>query len=155
MIKALYPIFLAIFIALFVGLGIAAFYPAPKQPEFMNSFYGPKGMNETVTEAEKAEITQNEQQFKEYQNQEKTYSRNVSIIAIVVSLLLLVFSLTLLARIDLISDGSLLGGILVLLYGIVRGFVSESDKFRFLIVSIGLIVALVVGYFKFMRRKEA
>ena len=54
----------------------------------------------------------------------------------------------------MIADGILLGGVFVTAYGIIRGLMSDSSEFRFLIITIGLIVALVLGYIKFIRPKK-
>jgi len=67
----------------------------------------------------------------------------------------LVLSLTVLHKIEILTDGFLLGGLLTLLYAIVRGFGSDDNKFRFLMVTVGLIVALILGYIKFIRPKAA
>jgi len=64
---------------------------------------------------------------------------------------ILLVSLTIIRNLAYIADGVLLGGVLTLLYSIVRGFGSEDEKFRFIVVSIGLITALALGYIKFLR----
>jgi hypothetical protein len=47
-----------------------------------------------------------------------------------------------------------MGGVFTLLYGIVRGFMSENDKYRFLVVTIGLIIAIVLGYIRFIKPEK-
>ena len=84
----------------------------------------------------------------------KLYSRNVSIISISAAILILIVSLTLLSKIRMIADGILLGGVFTTVYSIIRGVMSEDTKFRFLIVTIGLLIALVLGYIKFIKPKE-
>ena len=84
----------------------------------------------------------------------KPYNRNVSIVSLVASIIILVLSLTLLAKIKMIADGILLGGVFVTAYGIIRGLMSEDSQFRFIIVTIGLIIALVLGYIKFIRPRK-
>jgi hypothetical protein len=54
----------------------------------------------------------------------------------------------------MIADGILLGGVFTTIYGIIRGLMSEDTKFRFIIVTVGLIIALVLGYIKFIKNKE-
>jgi len=153
-IKFIYTLFLALIIAFFVGLGIDAFYEGPKAPEY------PSALNidiksDCLETAEHRALRENfDQEQKEYMEAEKIYSRNVSIISLVAAILILILSLTLLSKIKMIADGILLGGVFTTIYSIGRGLMSDSSQFRFLIVTIGLVIALVLGYIKFIRAKE-
>lgn len=153
MIKPIYTIFLALLIALFVGLGIDTFYPGPESPQYPIELDEERvGCEKTVEQQTlRKEFNQDQNQFLE---EFKPYSRNVSIISLVASIIILILSLTLLAKIKMIADGILLGGIFVTAYSIIRGFMSDSSEFRFLIITIGLIIALVLGYIKFIRPKK-
>jgi hypothetical protein len=55
----------------------------------------------------------------------------------------------------MIADGILLGGVFTTMYSIIRGLMSEDSQFRFLIVVIGLGIALALGYIKFIRPRES
>ena len=151
-LKLIYTLFLALIMALFVGLGIDAFYPGPKVP------VQPVGIGydklECMSAEEKTSQEQWEQAQRDYQEQLKPYNRNVSIFSIIAAVIILVVSLTLLSKIKMIADGILLGGVFTTGYGIIRGLMSEDTKFRFLIVAIGLVIALVLGYLKFIKPKE-
>ncbi len=153
MIKPIYTIFLALLIALFVGFGIDTFYPGPDAPQYPIELDEVKeGCEETIDQQTlRKEFNQSQNQFLE---EFKPYNRNVSIISLVASIVILVLSLTLLAKIKMIADGILLGGVFVTAYGIIRGFMSDSSQFRFLIITIGLIITLVLGYIKFIRPKK-
>ena len=152
-IKFVYTIFLALLVALFVGLGISAFYPAPKEPQYPVQLDAEKPGCEETQELKdiRGEYNRAERDFTE---NFKPYSRNVSIISLAAAILILIVSLTLLAKIKMIADGVLLGGVFTTIYSIVRGLMSEDTKFRFLIVTIGLLIALVLGYIKFIKPKE-
>ncbi len=91
--------------------------------------------------------------MKTYFQASQLYNRNVSIISVTAAVIILVASLTLFKRILLIADGLLLGGVLTLIYSIIRGFGTEDNMFRFIVVLIGLITALILGYIKFIRKK--
>lgn len=162
MIKIIYSVFVGILIALFVGVGIDAFYQAPEYPEppsrmmeLENSMYSKPetGPNESP------ELTQLRADYdkvnEEYQSARETYSRNVSIIALVAAILVLVVSLLLIQKIALIADGLMLGGLFTTLYSIIRGFESGDSRFRFLVIAVGLAVAITLGYIKFVRPLEA
>lgn len=152
-IKFIYTIFLALLIALFVGLGIDAFYPGPKAPQYPIELDQVKsGCEETIEQQTlRKEFNQAQEKFME---ESKPYNRNVSIISLVASIIILVLSLTLLTKIRMIADGILLGGVFATIYSIIRGLMSQNSQFRFLIVVIGLIIALVLGYIKFIRPKK-
>jgi hypothetical protein len=152
-IKFVYTIFLALLVALFVGLGISAYYPGPKEPVMPVELQAEKPGCEDTAELKnlRENFNRSEQDFSE---KFKTYSRNVSAISIVAAIIILVASLTLLAKIKMIADGILLGGVFTTIYSIIRGLMSEDTKFRFLIVTIGLLIALVLGYIKFIKPKE-
>jgi hypothetical protein len=152
-LKLIYTLFLALLVALFVGLGIDAFYPGPKAPDYPAILDKAKpGCEEDMETKNIREKFGHETEI--YNQQSKPYSRNVSIISLVAAIIILVASLTLLLKIKMIADGILLGGVFTTAYGIIRGLMSDNSQFRFLIVTVGLIIALVLGYIKFIRPKE-
>jgi len=153
LIKFIYTLFLALLISLFVGLGIDTFYPGPKAPNYPIELDQVKqGCQETLeqqTLRKKFDLAQ--QKFME---ESKPYNRNVSIISLAAAIIILALSLTLLAKIKMIADGILLGGVFATIYSIMRGLMSENSQYRFLVVTVGLIIALMLGYLKFIRPKE-
>ncbi len=153
MIKFIYTLFLALLVALFVGLGIDAFYPGPKAPNYPFELNQVKQGCEQTIEQQMLEKEFSKAQEK-YMEESKIYNRNVSIISLVASIIILVLSLTLLTKIKMIADGILLGGVFATMYSIMRGLMSENSQFRFLLVIVGLIIALALGYIKFIRPKE-
>ena len=157
-LKYIYTIFLAVLVVTFVGVGIAAFYPGPKYPEYPIEtapiVYEPeKAPTESAQMREKR--IRYEKDSRQFQKQNERYSKNVSTISIVASLIVLVASITLLSKILFLSDGLLFGGVLTLCYAIVRGFGSGDEKFRFAVVTIGLITAIFLGYWRFVRSEKA
>jgi len=152
MIKVLYKLFLGLLVALFIGFGISVFYSAPKAPDYPTTLenIGANGMTK-VQEKENSDFNKRE---KAYQTDFAKYNRNVSAMVIAFSVIILILSLTVLLKIDIIGDGILLGGILTLFYGIIRAFMSESNKYQFSAVTVGLIVALVLGWWKFLKAEK-
>lgn len=153
LIKFIYTLFLALLIALFVGLGIDAFYPGPKAPQYPFELNQAKEGCQPTIEQQTLDKNFNVAQQK-YLDESKSYNRNVSVISLAAAILIMVISLTMLKRIKMIADGMLLGGVFTTVYSIIRGVMSDSSQFRFLIVAVGLIIALVLGYIKFLRNKE-
>lgn len=147
MVKHVYVFFIGVLLATFIGVGVAAFYPGPQAPEYP--------ISTTVSQKPECSASPEQIQFeteqRRYLQLNRIYSRNVSIITVSFSVIILVISLTLLAKLPIISDGLLLGGLFTQLYSVVRGFASEDDKFRFIVVTIALITSLTVGYLKFIK----
>lgn len=155
-IRILYSIFIGVLFAVLVGVGIDSFYPGPKMPEF------PEQLRPVIDEeasagaqiakmAESQEEKEYQKRWEAYEVANKTYNRNVSMIALGFAVAALVVSLWLLKDIELISDGLLFGGLLTLLYSIIRGLSADSSQYRFVVVAISFVIALVVGYLKFIK----
>lgn len=150
-IEFIYTLFLALLIALFIGLGISAFYPAPKAPEYpiilTTNAKSESAMTQEQTNAQMIyEINNNK-----YREDTLIYNRNVSMITLGLAVVTMVISLMFMGNIHVLSNGLLLGGVFTLIYSISRGLATEDDKYRFIVVSIGLIVTLVIGYVKFIK----
>jgi hypothetical protein len=153
-LKLIYTFLIGIFLAVFVGVGIAAFYPAPKYPEAPLSIKycsSDAGKLQVDNEELKAEAEKYDKTEREYRAKSQIYNRNVSTMALVASILIVIASLTFFKKILLIADGLLLGGVLTLLYSVIRGFEADDNMFRFVVVSIGLIISLFLGYVKFIK----
>jgi len=157
LIRYVYIVFVGILLAVFVGVGIAAFYKGPKPPEYPSEIQYPMITQpgqpvDATEEASRQKLQINiDQDFKNYNLQNEVYQRDVSIIALVGALIMLILSLTLFKEILVIADGLLLGGVLTLGYSVIRGFGSNDDMVRFLVVSASLFISLVLGYIKFVK----
>jgi len=159
-LELIYTLFLALLIALFFGLGVSAFYTAPKAPEFPAVLSTPaavKDITVSQTGQSQAQIdaqTKYDQEQKDYTTKSNTYNRNVSVITLGLAVLALVLSLSSLNSIYVISNGLLLGGVFTLIYSIVRGFLTADTQYRFLIVTVGLLITLALGYIKFIKPQK-
>lgn len=150
MIRYIYTFFLGLFLAIFVGMGIAVFYPEPKSPE-PPAWYNNAGKYEPSAVEKQQEEQYNIQQ-KNYNQQLRHYNRNVSAIVLGCAVIILAISLLLAEKLGVLADGLLLGGIFTLLYGIGRGMATDSNKYRFAVAAVGLIATLALGYIKFIRQ---
>lgn len=147
-LKLVYTFFLGLLIALFIGFGINTFYPAPTAPEY------PSTLNALGKEPTQEQIKAQENYDKQMRDFEKNemgpYNRNVSVIAIIASIALLALSLLLeKSKAYVINEGVMLGGLLTLLYGLMRGFASQDSKYSFVAVTIGLVVVVYLGFRRF------
>lgn len=154
MVKIIYAVLLGVILAFFIGLGIEAFYPTEKYPETPAIMQYSKS-DGTNRSAEEVKAQQDYDQItKDYQTRNSKHARNVSMAAIVGSIIYMTLSLWIFNKKEVFANGFLIGSLFTLIYGIMLGFESDDNKFVFVIVSIGLAAALVLGYFKFLRQKE-
>lgn len=156
-LKFVYTLFIAVLFAALVGFGIAAFYTAPKEPEYPAELKVARPEDKTSEEnfnSQKNMQVEYDHQLKDFMTKMETYNRNVAIIAITAAIITLLVSLSLFKKILLIADGLLLGGVFTLIYSIIRGIASGDDKFRFIIVAVGFIIALALGYVKLINPED-
>lgn len=146
-----YTVFIGILLALFIGVGISAFYQGPKPPETPTELKYPRAVESTPS----AEIIQaqeaQDQKYRQFDDDNKAYSRNTSMIALAFAIIILSIGLVVFKKITLFSDGFLLGGVLTLIYSIIRGFGAQDNAYRFAVTGIGLFVALLLGYLKMVK----
>ncbi len=152
-LQIFYTAFLGLIIALFFGLGVGAFYESPKMPE-SPSYSEPIKESTVETPEDKTARLKFDSDQKKYEEDFKLYSRNVSIITTIFAVITLVFALFVVHNVFIISDGLLLGAVFTLGYSIIRGLMTEDVKFRFIIVTVGLIITIAVGYFKFIKPQK-
>ena len=147
-LRAFYTVFLAILIALFFGLGVAAFYEAPKRPT------PTMAIEKEETPQSSTEILEYEANQGEFERSNEAYNQNVSMITLGLALISVVAGLLLTNKILLLSDGLMLGGVFTLIYSIIRGMQTQDAKFRFIVAAVGLFITLGLGYMKFIKNKE-
>jgi hypothetical protein len=150
MLIAVYKVFVGLLLATFVGVGIAAFAPEPRYPDPPISAVSPRS-TDPPPEVQR-EMEEHQRVVREMRSEIAAYSRNVSAASAIAAIVMMAVSLTVLRGMALFSDGFLLGGVLTFAYSVVRGFSAEDNVFRFIIVSIGLVVALALGYIRFVRQ---
>lgn len=151
-LQVMYMLFLGIIIAVFFGLGIDTFYPAPKYPEYPVTLESQfkEAMPEEPTSEQSQALAKYEEEQRNYESQVKVYNRNASVVAIALAVIALALSLTILLRWEVIANGMLLGGIFTLAYSLILGVQAEDAKFRFLLVTVGVLVTFALGYIKFV-----
>ena len=148
MLKMIYALFLGILLAIFVGVGISVFYTQPEAPKWPTDLnYANKEMTLEQEQLQK-DFDAKQQAWDEKM---KPYNRNVSIMALSAAIIFVAVGLLFEHRIDILADGAMLGGVFTLLYSMGRGFAAQDNKYSFIVTSIGLLVALGLGYLRFIR----
>lgn len=152
MLRIIYTFFLGILLAFFIGVGINTFYVPPAEPKYpieLNTY------GKEPTKEQAARQLEFDKKNEKYQEQLKPYNRNVSIMTLGAAIVLLAVSLLLQKRIQALPDGIMLGGLFTLLYSIGRGFASEDSKYVFIMITIGLIGVIYLGFQRFVHDHES
>lgn len=153
LLKLVYALFLGVLLALFVGVGINTLYTEPKLPEYPATLNGYYGKEPT---AEQMRLQQQwDKDIAAHNKKMQPYNRNVSMLALGAAVGFLIISVLFEKHIKVLSDGTLIGGLLTLLYSIGRGFASENSKFLFITISVGLMIVTYIGYRQFIRSDAA
>jgi hypothetical protein len=98
------------------------------------------------------ELHQADQQMREHQ---ESWARTTSIILVVFATLVMAVSLIRAERLPVISNGLLLGGVLTMLYGTGWTLASGDSRARFWVMAVALLITLLLGYVRFVRRHSA
>ncbi len=147
-IRFVYALFLGVLLALFVGFGINTFYPGPNEPRYPTV----TTVTKEPTQEQQIAETNYQTEYRKYEDKLKPYSRNVSMVALIAAVVFLSLSLVLEKRLPIIADGIMFGGLFTLLYSIIRSVISQDSKYIFIVITIGLIAVLYLGYHKFIRQ---
>lgn len=153
MLKIIYIVFLSLLLTLFVGVGISTFYKSPQPPE-STAHEGLKPVDTEPTKSDKEAVEKYQAEFKQFEEDLGVYNRNVSIISMIFATLFLLIGLTFANKTEVLGDGLVLGGALILIYSIIRGMMSDDQNYRFIIAAVSLAAALFFGYIKFSHRSN-
>lgn len=128
--KLFASVVLGIVIALFVGVGINLFYPEPSYPTELMSF--------TSGEPTEAEAEASNLIYLEFEQERQLHSGIVGVISIVLSVLLMAGSMFLAKKNDVVSQGLLVGGLLLICYGATQSISSGNMMTAFISIGVGL-----------------
>ncbi len=167
-LQTIFSFFLGLMVVAFIGVGVNTFYPSPtttyekqqqeisRQMEALN-IKNPGGTStDPVTQAKLAELQKQQNALQDKIEAEmKLWARNTSIVLVLFATLVMGISLMLSEQLRVISNGLLLGGLFTMLYGAGWVIFSGNSVARFAVILFALVVALGLGYLKFVRGREA
>lgn len=153
---------IAIILVLFIAVGIDTFYKAPENP--CNRIYEtqPKAFisncellqepNKTSCFIEQQRFYENQsiesqKCYDEFQPIENLYKRNVFIILAILGVLSIIIGI-LVKDLQALSFGLMLGGLISIVYGIMRYWAQMNEYLRFIILGILLIILIWISYKK-------
>ncbi|MEO8083944.1 MAG: hypothetical protein ABI780_08985 [Ardenticatenales bacterium] len=166
-LQIIFSIFLGIMITAFVGVGVYTFYPQPanktqdqlqelyRQQQDIESFKAPTAL----TDADRAKLTAVQADIRTLEDRQKAeterWGRNTSIILILFATLVMAISLVRADQLPVISNGLLLGGVFTMIYGVGWIVATGTSYARFAVMTVALIITLVLGYIRFVWRRQA
>jgi hypothetical protein len=165
-LQTIFSFFLGLMVVAFIGVGVNTFYPSPAE-KYMKprqelsqrqESLGRKAAPGTYTATERAQLDsltaeQNALNDK-VQALAKDWARVTSIILVLFATLTLAVSLVLNEQLRVISNGLLLGGLFTMVYGVGWVIFSGNSVARFWVILFALIVAIGLGYAKFVRGRR-
>lgn len=146
-IRLLYAVLIAIAVVVFVGVAINSVYPGPKSPEYPQATSLAEDPSKD-TEYQKRQAAF-DKSFKEYQNEQKEYSKKLSMILVPLAAAILIGGLWYMKRSDIIGEGIALGGVATSVYGIITASVADHRLMRFAAVTVLLVGAILVVQHRF------
>lgn len=147
-LKPLYALAIALLVVAFVGFGISAFYQEPQYPAYPS---GLEGSEKEFSPEEKQEMQKYREEERAYREAYSDYNLVVACISVSIAVLLLVGSVIRMGSLPVIGDGTTLGAVFVLFYGLIRAFMTNDEQVRFGAVALGLAILLSLVYWKFSR----
>jgi len=174
--RVLYSIFLGFLVCMFVVWAMAAWFPTP---QWSNEYPGVERRAEQPIPPSSDELNflspgEREIRMQEYEADRATYREweaghedwerefekkmdaqgmTVALISLLIAVVVTSATLLYSGRLQVITEGVLLGGIFTLIYSIGWCFV-RAPKIAVVSVGIGLVVTLVLGYVKFVRNPD-
>ena len=150
-----YTILIGLFITLFVGLGVAAFYEEPKHPEYPSSAeIVPYGTDTDSQDKSSPAVVKYEQEVKKHDEELSVYNRNTSFILLGLAIVVLAGSFYAHRKKNIFADSLLIGGVGVVIYGALRGMSMDDLRLTFIYVAISLVALTFVGYHRFSTPKK-
>jgi lipopolysaccharide export LptBFGC system permease protein LptF len=162
-LQTIFSFFLGLMVVAFIGVGVNTFLPSPaekytkqiremSQRQEVLSRQGTPGNYTAAQQAQLDSLTaaQGDQRDKQ-QAELKDWARITSIILVIFATLVLAVSLILSEQLRVISNGLLLGGLFTMLYGVGWVIFSGNSVTRFWVILFAFIVAIGLGYLKFVR----
>ena len=173
-VRVLYSIFLGLLVALFVGWAMASLFPTPNWDTEYPNLEQYKEQPAPPSEQELSVLTFDQrvarmQEFdagkaaydewkagydekqKEFNDKMEKQGRNVALYSLVIAVIVTGASLWYSGRLQVITEGMLLGGIFTLIYSI-GWTMARAPKIAVLTVGISLLVTIVIGYMKFAKK---
>lgn len=166
--QTILAIAIAIVLALFVGFSIYAVDPGPSYNDYCknimtpptmtnescdaaggvwNAYPSPQKCAPTATECPQGFCDMYAKCQKTFEDVNKGYTRNIFIAATILGLIAIILG-GLILKVESVSSGMMGGGVLSMIYGIIRFWTNASNYLRVIILGLALVVLIWMGYKK-------
>jgi len=162
-LQTIFSFFLGLMVLAFIGVGVNTFYPSPAEThqqqrqdlQRQRDELNVRANGRSLDPAQQAEMDrliadQNALQ-RIIDAEEKDWARVTSIILVVFATVVMSVSLIRSEQLRVISNGLLLGGLFTMVYGVGWVIFSGNSVARFAVMAFALVVAIGLGYAKFVR----
>jgi len=165
-LQTIFSFFLGLMVVAFIGVGVNTFYPSPyethraqreelqRQRDELN--VQAKGRDlDTEQQAEMDRLTAEENALRRTIDAEhEEWARITSIILVAFATVVMSVSLVRSEQLRVLGNGLLLGGLFTMIYGVGWVIFSGSSVVRFAVMAFALVVAIGLGYAKFVRGRS-
>ncbi|MDO8491410.1 MAG: hypothetical protein Q7T04_05280 [Dehalococcoidia bacterium] len=158
-LKIIYVLALGALVGMLIGFGVAAFYEGPQQPAFPERLARPPVLNpdKNVDPYQDPEYLRAQKEYEAlntaYEEAQNIYRRNVFFIVSACGVVVVAAGLLLRRGLEVIRAGLLLGGTGALIYGVGQFFGEMTNKMRFAVIAVAVLVLIYLGYRKLTERK--
>ncbi|GJM45227.1 MAG: hypothetical protein DHS20C21_20690 [Gemmatimonadota bacterium] len=163
-LPVIFSFFLGLIVTAFVGVGVYTFHPSP-EADFRQQLEELDRGERDVRDSRPPEQSEDRERIRALDEQRSAHhdamreARNAwalstSIVLIVFATLVMAISLVRADRLPVISNGLLLGGIFIMLYGVGWIVATDSSVTRFVVMTVALVITLTLGYQRFARRRR-
>jgi hypothetical protein len=164
-LQTIFSFFLGLMVLAFIGVGVNTFYAEPTSPQQEEQqlwreleTIQPKAVQgelDPATQARRAAIQARLDALRaEIEAARETWARNTSIVLVVFATGVMGVSLIRSEQLRVISNGLLLGGLFIMVYGAGWVIFSGQSTARFVVISFALLVTVGLGYVKFVRERQ-
>jgi hypothetical protein len=173
-IRVLYCIFLGLLVVLFVAWAMAAWFPTPQWDEVYHGFkqqdqpaippssdelnlLSPEDKAARIQQFEADRVTyaewqaNHEQRDKEFQRMMDKQGTTVSLVSMLIAVVLTAVSLWYAGKLQVITEGLLMGGVFTLIYSLGWTFI-HAQKIAVVTIGVSLVITIIIGYKKFVQK---
>jgi len=165
-LQTIFSFFLGLMVLAFVGVGVNTFYPEPslRQAEEQQLWREMEAIQPKAVQGGELDATalarRNAIQARldelraELEAAREVWARNTSIVLVAFATGVMGVSLIRSDQLRVISNGLLLGGLFIMVYGAGWVIFSGKSTARFVVITFALLVTLGLGYLKFVRDRQ-
>jgi hypothetical protein len=160
-LRLIYTLVLAVAFGLFIGVSIYTFYPYPSYDDiYKQDVYAETCSDKydydtsAYKKCQKEEDLARQKKYDEREDLVKSWTTNVGVFLLIVSSIVIFASVYLNEKIEIISNGLLLGGFFTMLSSVGFSFGSGNKYLSFAFSLIALGITIFVGYIRLTSRKK-